>query len=226
MSCGQRRHRRDPAFATTASAHALGKSLRRQERPIALQTPPAKLDVYFTQNIQKISGSYDLQVEKDRGPSVTAGPAVLDDSDRSHLSVILQPNLPAGRYVVHWKDVSDDDGDPAEGAFSFYVQTAPNTVDLANDKQLELIGAEPTGTPGADQSPSASAIASTSTPVASASARPSTAAAVSPVATLVAGSSGGGSSTSRNVTIIVVAIVAIVVIGGGIAYAVRSRMRP
>lgn len=213
-------------LATTASAHARYKNSTPGTAEV-VQTSPAKLDLYFTQDIQKVSGAYEIQVERDRGASVTAAPAVIDDGDRSHLTVALKPNLGAGRYVVSWKNVSDDDGDPAEGAFSFYVQTAPNSVDLVNDKQLEQIGAEPDETPGADQSPSASASASTATPAASASARTATAGVASPVATAVAAStSSGDSNTGRNVAIIVASIVAIIVIGGGVAFAVRSRMRP
>jgi len=107
-----------------------------------LQDPPSQVEITFSQDIQRISGSYGVDVNRDRGASVTAGPAVVDDDDRSVMSVPLQPALEPGRYVVNWKNVSDDDGDPAEGAFSFYYDYEPNAVDLANDEQLALIGEE------------------------------------------------------------------------------------
>ena len=89
------------------------------------------------------------------------------------MSVPLQPDLADGRYVVHWNNVSDEDGDPAEGAFSFYVNYEPNAVDLENDEQLGQIGAEETpasnDTPAAEDTPATSETpaGSDGTPVAS-----------------------------------------------------------
>lgn len=119
-----------------------------------LTAAPTTVTITFTQEIQKIAGTYDITVNKDRGPSVTAGPAVVDDADRTVLSVPLQPGLADGRYVVRWKNLSDADGDPKEGAFSFYLNYEPNAVDLENDEQLGQVGEEetpPTSTPGAAQ---------------------------------------------------------------------------
>ena len=53
-------------------------------------------------------------------------------------------------------------GIPTEGAFSFYVNYEPNTVDLENDRQLELIGAEET--PTSDDTPTPGETASGETP--------------------------------------------------------------
>ena len=91
----------------------------------ALTASPARVEIEFTQEIQKISGSYSIQVVKDRGLDVTAGPAVVNDADRHKLSVPLKDSLTPGRYVVNWANTSDDDGDPATGAFSFYLNYAP-----------------------------------------------------------------------------------------------------
>ena len=132
----------------TASAHARYESSTPARGEI-LAVGPDAVDITFTQEIQRIEGKYGLEVTKDRGPAVTAGPAAVNDEDRRQLSVPLQPELTAGRYVVRWNNVSDEDGDPAEGAFSFYVNYEPNAVDLANDEQLALIGEE--GTPAATQ---------------------------------------------------------------------------
>src|SRR4051794_37076629 len=74
-----------------------------------LQDSPTQVDITFTQNVQKVSGTYDLTVGRDGAGSVTSGGAALDNDDRSKLSVPLQPDLPPGRYVVNWKNVSDDD---------------------------------------------------------------------------------------------------------------------
>ena len=117
------------------------------------------------------------------------------------MSVALEPDLPPRRYVVNWKNVSDDDGDRAEGAFSFYIRTQPTAADVANDQQLAQIGAE-VETPSANETPAA-----TARPGATSSA-PS----ASPTAT-GASSSDGGSNTGLFIGIGVA--VAIVLIAGG-----------
>src|SRR5438105_9213348 len=87
-----------------ALAHARYKSSTPGIGEIA-QDPPPQVDITFTQSIQKVSGTYDLAVTRDGDGSVTSGPAILDNDDRSKLSVPLQPDLPPGRYVVRWKNV-------------------------------------------------------------------------------------------------------------------------
>jgi methionine-rich copper-binding protein CopC len=140
---------------SAASAHARYESSSPARGEI-LAVGPNEVEITFSQDIQRIAGKYDIQVNIDRGSTVTSGPAVVNDEDRTRMSVPLQPNLADGRYVVHWNNVSDEDGDPAEGAFSFYVNYEPNAVDLQNDQQLELIGAEETpagNTPSTEESP-------------------------------------------------------------------------
>jgi hypothetical protein len=130
------------------------------------------------------------------------------------MSVPLKPNLPAGRYVVNYKNVSDDDGDPFAGAFAFYVQTPPTTVDKANDAQLALIAAP--GTPGAGTTPGTPTAVVT---VANATAIPSVTEAQTALATAIpsTGTDGGSSSnTGRDVGIgIGIAVVVVLLAGGG-----------
>jgi methionine-rich copper-binding protein CopC len=129
-----------------------------------LTVAPTEVSITFTQEVQKVAGTYDLAVNKDRGPSVTAGPAVVNDADRTIMSVPLQADLADGRYVVRWKNVSDTDGDAAEGAFSFYLNYEPNAVDLENDNQLDQIGVE--GTPTASTPEGEESVIATSEPTA------------------------------------------------------------
>jgi methionine-rich copper-binding protein CopC len=199
------------ALPSTASAHARLKSSTPGVSEV-VQTSPSQVVIIFTEDVQKVSGTYGISVTKDRGPDVTAGPAVLDDTDRSKMSVPLQPDLAPGRYVVEYHNVSDDDGDPFNGAFAFYIQTQPTAVDKANDAQLAQIGPAE-GTPGAD------ATASSGTP----SAAPTTSAATVPatggataVATTDASSTSdnGGSNTGRNIAIAAAIVVALAVAAG------------
>jgi methionine-rich copper-binding protein CopC len=204
------------AIVATASAHARPKEQTPNVGEV-LQTAPTQVAITFTEDIQKVNGTYDIAVTDASGASVTSGPAVLDEQDRSKLSVPLQPNLPAGRYVVRWHNVSDDDGDPLEGAFSFYVQVQPSAANLQNDAQLAQIGAEEE-TPGAE-TPAAG------TPGAAATTAPASSPTAA-VATAVAPSTNtddGGSNTGRNIGIAVgiIAVVAIVGLGGWVLVARR-----
>jgi methionine-rich copper-binding protein CopC len=124
-----------------------------------LDASPALVRVHFNQDIQRISGSYGIDVTDASGTGVTAGAAEIDDGDRSIMTVPLQPSLRAGRYVVEWRNVSDADGDPFQGSYSFYVGREPTAEERAADEQL------PTGeveeeTPVVTEQPAATAEAS------------------------------------------------------------------
>ena len=156
----------------------------------AITASPAQVEIEFTQEIQKIAGGYGIQVVKDRGLDVTAGPAMVNDADRHKMSVALQPDLTAGRYVVNWTNTSDEDGDAAKGAFSFYLNYQPNAVDLANDAQLATVGFEDVtaeaGTTVAEQTPTLGGSAVSGTPTAE------------PVTPPAAGPTGGASCNARS----------------------------
>jgi hypothetical protein len=196
---------------STASAHARQKSSTPAKGEVVAASPP-RVTVVFSQAIQKVAGSYSLSVEKD-GAGVTAGPAVINEADRTQISVPLQSGLAAGRYVVRWTNVSDEDGDPAEGAFSFYVQTQPGASDLADDKQLESIGAE-AETPAASDTPATAATASGATAAAP------TRTSATPAAASKS-SDGGNGNTTLYVVVGVIAAAAVLAVGG-FAYARRG----
>ncbi len=193
---------------TQTSAHAAYKSST-PSRGERLAAGPAQVEITFTQDIQKLGGTYGIEVVKDRGLDVTVGPAVVDDGDRTKLSVPLKPDLLPGRYVVNWKNVSDEDGDPKEGAFSFYVgDYEPNTVDLANDAQLEQLGAEPEATPSTESTQPAEGETPTST------APPSgTGVATAPIPGAPGDTDGDGSNTT--LIVIVVGIAAVIAVAAG-----------
>jgi len=200
-------------FATTASAHARYKSSTPGAAEV-LAASPARVSITFTQDIQKVAGTYEIRVARDGVSSVASGAAVLDDADRATMSVPLQPDLLPGRYVVNWKNVSDADGDPAMGAFSFYVKTQPNAVDLQNDQQLAAVGAEvetPTATTGASGTP---APTKPTAPAAAGTARPTIA---------VAPASDGGGNDSEVIYIVVGGVLAAIALAVGGWYVVGRR---
>jgi methionine-rich copper-binding protein CopC len=202
-----------------ASAHARYESSFPAKGEV-LATSPNRVEITFTQEVQRISGTYDIAVNKDRGPSVTAGPAEIDEDDRRIMRVPLQPDLAPGRYVVNWRNVSDEDGDEAIGAFSFYVQTPPNEIDLRNDEELARIGEEDaaTATPAAGATPDADTPGA-ETPEASATA------AVTPAATVVAdGADGNSDSDDSGLVIVIVTVIVVgVVAAAGAFFFVRRR---
>src|SRR5438094_2255428 len=68
-------------------------------------TAPAKIDVFFKESITRANGLPLLIVLNDTGDPVDTGTfaapsGLLDDTDRTHMSDALQPNLPGGRYTV------------------------------------------------------------------------------------------------------------------------------
>lgn len=175
-----------------------------------LTAAPTSVEIVFTQELQKLAGSYSITVNQDRGPEVTSGPAVINDSDRFRMSVELLPNLPDGRYVVNWTNLSDGDGDRNRGAFSFYVNHVPTEVDLANDAALEAIGpdeATPAATPTSSAGEETVVLTATPEPVLSPTA----------ISTPEGGEQDDGSD-SNGLLIAVVGVVAVVGVLGGAAF--------
>ena len=216
-------------------AHARYKSST-PDTGAVLASSPARVEITFTEQVQKVAGTYSIEVTRDRGASATAGSAVLDDANRTKLSVPLQTALAPGRYVVNWTNVSDDDADPAEGAFSFYINTQPNAVDLANDKQLAALGFEDvtaTAAAGGASTPAPSGTttaASTTAPVttrpvgttASGTQSPGISAAT-PIPTTTSTSTSGGSDNTNLYVAIGAAIVGLVIGFGAWQYLSRRR---
>jgi methionine-rich copper-binding protein CopC len=108
-----------------------------------VQTAPAQVDIYTAQDMQKQAGADEITVERNDtansgGQVVSNGPTMVDDNNRRHFFVALQPNLPAGRYVVSFKNVSDEDGEADHGQFAFYVGTGPTAAQKALDARLAI----------------------------------------------------------------------------------------
>lgn len=189
--------------AGVAYAHARMKSSVPAKGEVVAASP-AQVSLTFSQEIQKITGTYGITVSDAGGADVTAAPAAVNDADRTNMTVALRPSLPAGRYVVAWKNVSDADGDPAEGAFAFYVGRQPTAAELAEDAKL----------PGEEEE----------TPVASVTAAASPTRAPAGSATAAAPSAPDGDGGGANVGLIVgiaAGALAVAVVAGGAAYWLR-----
>jgi methionine-rich copper-binding protein CopC len=176
-----------------------------------VETSPPQVSVTFSQEIQKITRTYGIDVLDANENELTTQDAVLSDADRRILTVDLPASLPPGRYVVRYKNVSDEDGDPFEGAYAFYVGRQPTEAERAADAQLTQEEEEETPT----------AAAGTSTPAAQAtSAATGAATAVTTPASTADDDSGG------NITLILVVaalVVLVVLVAGG--FFALSRMQ-
>ena len=111
-------------LATDVEAH--GGFDRSEPIPNAvLSERPAGVDVWFTQEVFKQEGANFVRVFNQQNVQVSEGDGVVDDDDRTHISVALPPALGDGRYIVRWKTTSDLDQDTLEGAFCFYIGVEP-----------------------------------------------------------------------------------------------------
>jgi len=185
-----------------ASAHARYKSSTPAAGAV-VDTAPPEVVITFTEDIQKVSGTYNITVTDANGAQANSAPAVIDEQDRSKMSVQVPSNLPPGRYVVHWNNVSDADGDPFAGAFSFYVGMQPTSADAADDATM-----------AAAQAPEATG---TAAPAPATTKGPSTGPA-SPAASATPASSGGGSNTGLFIGVGVVVAAVLVAAGGFVVY--------
>lgn len=86
---------------------------------------PEQVEIVFSQEVARQGGLPTVMVVNQFG-DVTADEPVLDDTDRTRLTVDLPPALGNGRYTVIWHTLSDEDGEEAQGAFHFYVGEGPN----------------------------------------------------------------------------------------------------
>jgi methionine-rich copper-binding protein CopC len=103
-----------------ASAHA-GYARSEPGAGAVVAEAPARVQVWFTQDMFRRAGANWLHVTGPDGSEVTAGDAAIDDDDRRHMWVELQPNLPPGEYTVTWHTLSSEDSDEEEGTFTFRV---------------------------------------------------------------------------------------------------------
>ncbi|MBV9789065.1 MAG: copper resistance protein CopC [Chloroflexi bacterium] len=125
-----------------ASAHAEPVSST-PEAGATIDTAPTSVSVVFGQKLGTDGNS--LTVTDATGTRVDTGNTTLDPNDtrRQTLLVSLKTGLGAGTYAVAWKTLSADDGETAEGRFTFMVRGSAT-------------GSAPGASPTATSSPSAS----------------------------------------------------------------------
>ena len=96
-----------------------------------IPTAPEEVHIWFTQELFRREGENDIRVIGPGDEEVHLGGAIIDDDDRAHMWVALQPGLGEGEYRVLWRSLSADDGDTEEGEFTFSVDaSAPEPTPL------------------------------------------------------------------------------------------------
>ncbi len=103
-----------------------------------VRSAPERVDVWFTQEMFRREGENTISVVGPGGERVSDDVAVLDNEDRTHLSVAMLGRLGPGEYTVAWRTLSAVDGDTADGTFRFTVDplapvaTAPRDAEAPN----------------------------------------------------------------------------------------------
>jgi methionine-rich copper-binding protein CopC len=181
-----------------ASAHAEYESSTPGRNEV-VQQPPAQVEVIFTQDVFREAGANFVRVRNEAGTPVSEGDGTIDDIDRTRITATLQPNLPAGLYIVDWQTLSDEDGDDDDGSFCFYIQTQPTAAQEATCAEFDQ-----------DAGPTATVSGPTASP------------ATEPTATNGDGDDDGGSGNTL-IGAIVGVVIAVAVVGGAILWFRRSR---
>ncbi len=82
---------------------------------------PERVEIWFTQQLFRREGANVIEVRDRSGARADTGDLVLDERDRTHLTIGLAPGLPPGSYAVSWQTLSAVDGDTARGSFDFTI---------------------------------------------------------------------------------------------------------
>ena len=127
-------------FTETAHAHsAYVHSNPGADAVIA--TSPAKVEIWFSQELFRRKGENVIHVSGPDGLEISSGKTTIDDDDRTHIWVELNPNLPAGKYLVEWKNISVEDGHSTEGSFNFSIdsQAAVTSTPMGESNALPTL---------------------------------------------------------------------------------------
>jgi len=136
----------------TETAHAHSAYARSNPGDGALITAsPSKVEIWFSQELFRRKGENVIRVSAPDGQEVSRGETNIDDDDRTHIWVELLPNLPAGTYLVEWKNISLEDGHSTEGSFTFSIdpQAAATSTPMQEAHEIPTL----TNTPLPESTP-------------------------------------------------------------------------
>ncbi len=145
-------------MALAAATNVLGHAAPERFDPApgaVLDAAPARADGWFIQDVRRQGDASFIKVFDADGSRVDDGSPVIDDADRRHAYVNLNPGLGAGRYMVAWQTLSDEDDELDGGCFWFFVGQA--AADAAHQAKLRIDSAEDCPTAAVAAPPEATA---------------------------------------------------------------------
>jgi methionine-rich copper-binding protein CopC len=119
--------------ASAASAHAKVLSAT-PAIGSTIAKPPTSVSVQTAENMKPGPQFSNLFVYGPNGDLISQGNATIPLNNPREMSVPIKADG-TGVYVVQWKTVSAEDGDPDQGAFVFTVGAAAATVPTATPSQ-------------------------------------------------------------------------------------------
>lgn len=199
------------APAQQAAAHA-AYDHSTPARDEVVQQPPARVDVWFKEEIFRQAGADYVRVFDEQDAQVSTGDGSFDDDDRTHMFADMPANAAPGRYIVRWMATSDEDGDTDEGAFCYYVAVQPTAEQQA--ECATFVEAE---------TPVATSVGATATAATPTTAGSETTIAPTPTIVTPATEDDGGSGAPTGAIIggIIAGAVAVVIIVGAVVIWLR-----
>ena len=118
-----------------ASAHAAYESSTPEFAEV-LSGPPTEISIRFTQELFRREGANGITLTRlEHGNKVRLGEVKIANDDRHVMTVSINEDLEAGRFLVSWTNLSAEDGDTDSGSFPFYVRRSPSATEVAEDRR-------------------------------------------------------------------------------------------
>jgi methionine-rich copper-binding protein CopC len=136
------------AVVASAAAHAEPVKVSPGHESV-LNERPTEIAFEMSQEMAREAGANDIDVFDAGGNEVTAVAAVIDNADRTRLTVPLPADLLPGTYTVKWKTLSSEDGDPANGSVTFTYDPAATPAAGKEVLREDLLG----GSTGSEATP-------------------------------------------------------------------------
>jgi copper transport protein len=139
------------AVVVSVAAHAEPVKVKPGDGAV-LNERPTGIAFEMSQEMAREAGANDIDVFDADGNEVTVVAAVIDNANRTRLTVPLPADLLPGVYTVQWKTLSSEDGDPANGSISFTYDPTAAPADGKEVLREDLLGGNSGGS-GATAAP-------------------------------------------------------------------------
>ncbi len=130
--------------ASTSTAFAHAEYVRSEPSSSALLIePPTRVLIYFSQQLEMSMSS--ISVLGPTGQPASVGQAKVLPNDPRAMYVDLRPGLGPGTYTVRWSNMSAEDGEHANGQFTFTVGARPSLPTTGSGLPLQFMLATAVG---------------------------------------------------------------------------------